>query len=88
MDARQLDKVTTLVNVLINDVMTTEILQHEINWWVRSNVIKELPQTAVEHVERMICEGYSSGELCVSWVDTRNRYHETTGWWNIKKCDC
>lgn len=65
--------------------MITEILQHPVKWWVYSNVIKELPESDIEHIERMIKEGYSRGELNVSWYDRLNRYHETRGWWQIKK---
>ncbi len=68
--------------------MYTEILQHKINWWVYSRVIKELPEADELHIERMIADGYSRGELNVSWHDRLNRYHETRGWWNIEKCNC
>lgn len=65
--------------------MKTEILKHDIKWWVRSKAYekKGLDETTVEHIEYMIEQGYTSGEIAGSWTDSRHRYYETSGWWKI-----
>lgn len=53
---------------------TIEILQHRISYWYDKD--KEMPEHEQEHIQQMIIEGYSSGEL----NDNENR-----GWWNIER---
>ena len=60
--------------------MKTEILQHQIEYWFRGNDELELNECSIEHLERMIKEGYSSGELCQYEGDEEYR-----GWWEIVK---
>ena len=51
---------------------TTIILQHAISYYYDNH--QEMPEGEQEHVQKMIIEGYSSGEL----NDDENR-----GWWAI-----
>ena len=56
-----------------------EILKHTINYWYNEDI--EMPECEQEHVQEMIIEGYSSGELiCLMPNDDENR-----GWWEIVK---
>lgn len=60
--------------------METEILQHKIDYWYEDE--QEMPEHEQDHVKEMIMEGYGSGEL----IDTNMETGETnTGWWKIKK---
>ncbi len=53
-----------------------EILQHNINYWYDNN--QAMPEHEQEHVQKMIINGYHSGELNDSTEDNENR-----GWWSI-----
>lgn len=50
--------------------MITEILQHKIKWW--------LDESDIEHIERCIRNGFSSGELNHGEMEIR-------GGWEITK---
>jgi len=66
----------------------TEILQHRIRWWLRGNAAPtELDETSVEHITKLITEGYNQGELCISGVpdDKTGVFEEFRGWWSIDK---
>jgi len=67
--------------------MITEILQHRINYSFREAPERELDECDIEHLEKMITEGYSSGELCQYDQETDTEYR---GWWEIEKepCNC
>lgn len=63
----------------------TEILQHRIKFWLRGdNPPAELDKCSVEHIERLIAEGYNQGELCLLGDDGDTEYR---GWWNIEPCE-
>lgn len=51
-----------------------EILKHTISYWYRKD--QEMPESEQEHVQKMIIEGCSQGEL--------NDNNENRGWWSIK----
>lgn len=63
----------------------TEILGHDVSWYVDSNSLVELPEWDQEHIAEMIREGYTSGELNVTYRAKNNREYETRGWWHIIK---
>ncbi len=59
----------------------TMILQHRIAWWLRGeSAPEELDDCSVEHIEKLIKEGYNQGELCVLGNDGDTEYR---GWWRI-----
>lgn len=64
----------------------TEILQHDIQWFLRDNgpnaVPTELDDCSIEHIEKMTKEGYIQGELCVFGNDGDTKY---LGWWSINR---
>lgn len=63
----------------------TEILQHNIEWFLRedgsSSAPTELDDCSVEHIEKAIKDGCNQGELCVLGSDGDTEYR---GWWAIK----
>lgn len=54
---------------------TVEILQHQVRWWLDGP--GELDESDIEHLTKMITEGYSSGEL-------NHGAEEIRGGWEIK----
>ena len=62
--------------------MITELLQHEIDYFFRGDDTRELDECDIEHIEKMITEGYSSGELCQYNPSTEKEFR---GWWEIKR---
>lgn len=58
--------------------MKTEILQHQIDWWLDDDSIVELDESDIEHIEQMIKDGYSEGEL-------NHGQFEIRGYWKIIK---
>ncbi len=54
---------------------TIEILQHQVSWWLDGP--GELDESDIEHLTKMITEGYSSGEL-------NHGAEEVRGGWEIK----
>ena len=55
----------------------TEVLQHDISWWIdegEDKEVTELDESTIEHIEECIKEGYSSGQIV-----TENG----TGWWSM-----
>ena len=58
--------------------METTILQHTISWWLDDDTIKELDECDTEHIEQIIKDGCSAGEL-------NHGKDEIHGWWEIKK---
>lgn len=64
-----------------DDENHTEILQHRIAWWLRGNdAPQKLDDCSIEHIEKLIKEGYNQGELCVLGNDGDTEYR---GWWRI-----
>ena len=59
----------------------TNILEHNISWYVESNRIKELDSCSIEHIENSITDGYTSGSLNVTYGKNNNL--ETSGYWSI-----
>jgi len=57
---------------------TIQILQHSISYYYSED--QEMPEHEQEHVQEMIIEGYSQGELNDENEQTSNR-----GWWKITK---
>lgn len=62
--------------------MITEILQHKIDYWFRDEEDLEMDECNMEHIEKMIIDGYSSGELCQYDQEEEKEY---SGWWEIVK---
>lgn len=62
----------------------TEILQHRIQFWLcdadEQTAPQSLDDTSVEHIEKLITEGYREGELCVLGDDGDTEFR---GWWGI-----
>ncbi len=65
------------------------ILQHKIDFWLKDEDEKEiesLNEADEEHIENMIKEGYSEGQLCsYQQLDDNNEPTELWGWWKIVK---
>lgn len=61
--------------------METNILFHEIEYWFEGLPERELTESDKKHIEYMINNGYSSGEL-VSYDSVTDAEHY--GWWQIK----
>ncbi len=60
----------------------TEILQHRISWFLRGDAAPaELDESSVEHIKKMIEDGYNQGELCVYVNETEEEFR---GWWHIE----
>lgn len=63
-----------------------EILQHRVRFWLEgADAPAELDESSVEHLEKLIADGFNQGELCVS-VYPDNDDEEPTefrGWWSI-----
>lgn len=64
----------------------TEILQHDIKWFLRENgldgVPAELDECSIEHIEKCVKDGYNQGELCIFSSDGDTEYR---GWWWLIK---
>lgn len=58
----------------------TEILSHDVSWYVDKKGVTDLAG-AEEDIERMIKDGYTSGELHLSYG--KNNEKTTSGWWHI-----
>lgn len=62
----------------------TEILQHRIQFWLCDADEQTAPQSlddaSVEHIKKLISEGYREGELCVLGDDGDTEFR---GWWGI-----
>lgn len=59
----------------------TEILKHDISWNVLATSVKELDEVSIEHIEKCIQDGYTQGELHISFGKSHEK--ETSGWWRI-----
>jgi hypothetical protein len=59
----------------------TEILHHDISWYTDSPSVKELDMVSTEHIENAIQEGFSSGDVCMSYGHMGNE--EARGMWHI-----
>ena len=62
------------------ETKTIEILQHNVKY--RYNNDQDMPEHEEEHVQQMITDGYSSGELNDS-TDVGDDLVENHGWWEI-----
>lgn len=66
-----------------NKSYSIEILLHNIEFFFKGDMVgspTELDESTIEHIENLIKEGYSSGELCVASDDQETEFR---GWWNI-----
>lgn len=65
--------------------MTTEICGHNVKWHVSSKSIaaSELSDFEVERIEKLICEGFTSGEIHMDYTTASRRNLTTGGWWEI-----
>lgn len=64
----------------------TEVLGHDISWFVDSDNVTELDQVSIEHIEKCINDGLSSGELhvCINTSQDFDIEDDTaSGWWSI-----
>lgn len=59
-----------------------EILLHTISYFYHDDSNMDMPESDIEHVEKMIKDGYREGELCCIPA-----YKEIAvyGWWKIIK---
>ncbi|MBC8738577.1 hypothetical protein F6X40_17605 [Paraburkholderia sp. UCT31] len=65
-----------------SDDLYTEILQHRIKFFLRGDdAPNELDEASVEHIEKLIRDGFNQGELCVIGADDETEYR---GWWSIE----
>jgi len=58
-----------------------EILQHDISWFVDNERITEMDSASIEHIENLIKNGFSSGEVHICYG--KNDEKMASGWWNI-----
>lgn len=68
---------------------TIEILQHEIEFWLKdietdTERFEPIEEGTTDFIEEQIREGYSSGELNESVFNKEGSIIECKGWWNIK----
>lgn len=61
----------------------TEISGNDISWWVMADSVTDIGETETERIAKMIEDGYTQGEICMSYYGKNNRQYETTGWWEI-----
>lgn len=63
----------------------TEILGHDISWFVDADSIKELDESSIEHIEKLIKDGYTQGSLsiCYGKFGSTKDQKETSGYWHI-----
>lgn len=60
----------------------TTILQHRISFFFRGdNAPTELSESSIEHVEKLIRDGFNQGELCEMSDDQEIEFR---GWWSIE----
>lgn len=60
---------------------SVEILQHRVEWRLSGeNAPVELDESSLEHIGRLIAQGYREGELLVTGDDGETTFR---GWWNI-----
>ncbi len=75
-------KAMETAGAVLKENSITEILQHRISWYLSGNdAPADLDEASVEHIERLIKEGYNQGELCVSIGETGQEFR---GWWHIE----
>lgn len=60
---------------------TTELLGHDVSWNVESKSVKELDDSSEQYIIDSIKEGFTQGELHVTFGKNMNR--ETSGWWEV-----
>ncbi|WP_148211114.1 hypothetical protein [Methylibium petroleiphilum] len=66
-----------------NEDSFTEILQHRVRWHLRGDgAPSALNESAEEHVEHLIRNGFNQGELLVTSDDGEAEFR---GWWSIDK---
>lgn len=63
--------------------MKTQINSHDILWRVDTPAVKELDSSSEEHIEYMIQQGYTCGELHITYG--RHNHLTASGWWEIVK---
>jgi len=64
----------------------TEILLHTVQFWYDGGFTPaELPETEVEHIQGLIKQGCSEGELCYYHGEHNGKDVEFRGYWNIAK---
>ncbi len=64
---------------------TELICSHEIEWWLDTgddDPIEELDEVSIDHIQTLLMDNYTGGELCVARPDGDDEYY---GWWNIAK---
>lgn len=59
----------------------TEILHHDVSWWVTADDVQALDEGSIEHIQKSITDGYSQGNLNVVFGEDEEQ--ETTGYWQI-----
>lgn len=57
----------------------TEILGHDVAWWVEDENVRELGESDIEHIEGCVKDGVGQGQVCMSLPEQG----ETYGWWRV-----
>lgn len=63
----------------------TRICSHRIRWWYEDSknlpIITELPECEENHIKKLLCQNFVSGELCHCDANDNTYY----GWWEINR---
>lgn len=59
----------------------TEILGHDVSWFVDSNRVDELDETSIQHIKECIEDDITQGDLHVCYG--KNGDKEASGWWHV-----
>ena len=68
--------------------MKTEILGHDIKWWVEDESVTRLDRDTEDHIIECIEDGITSGQIVMQLFKYDEKTDtditsETTGWWEI-----
>lgn len=59
----------------------TEVLGHDVSWWVDSPSVNELDEVSIEHIEKCISDGTKQGSLHITYG--RHYHLQADGWWHV-----
>jgi hypothetical protein len=63
------------------DRNTTIIAKQNIVWWLRGEgAPKELDESSIEHIQKLLKKDFREGELCVTAADDQTEFR---GWWQL-----
>ena len=61
---------------------TERICSHNIAYWFEQDSDRELDETDIAHIQKLLIENYYSGELCQYDSNTEETFY---GWWKIQR---